>query len=113
VLFPDQTIEFALNYTDKEGDIQSHIFVEKLTQNCPASNFSELDSIPTSLPKQKDAKGEIDLTYAYGPNLGAEAIEEPQCQGQNDTCVFKFALTDLAGHTSDTVTSPVIVLIHR
>lgn len=113
ILPPDNTIEFQLNYTDKEGDIQSHIYVEKITQNCSASNFNELDSIPPNVPKIGDSKGEIDLDYAYGPNLGAEPLQEPQCQGQNDTCVFRFALTDLAGHTSDTITSPVIVLLHR
>ncbi len=113
ILAPNEEIEFQLNYTDKEGDIQSHIYVQKVTQNCAASNFSELDSIPSSVPTLKDSKGEIDLDYAYGPNLGPEPIGEPQCPGQNDTCVFRFALTDKAGHTSDTVTSPVVILLHR
>jgi hypothetical protein len=113
IIAPNSTIEFQLNYTDKEGDIQSHIWVQKLTRNCPASNFTETDSIPPNVPTQKNAKGEIDLDYAYGTIPGYESIQEPQCQGQNDTCVFRFALTDLAGHTSDTVTSSVVILVHR
>jgi hypothetical protein len=113
VLMPNGTIQFQLNYTDKEGDIQSHIYVQKITKNCSASDFSELDSIPKGVPTKANSKGEIDLDYAYGPNLGFIPIKEPQCQGQNDTCVFRFALTDLANHTSDTVTSPEIIIIKR
>jgi hypothetical protein len=45
--------------------------------------------------------------------LGYPLIKEPICPGQNDTCVFRFALNDKANNTSDTITSPQIVLIKR
>lgn len=113
VLYPNQVIEFQIEYTDKEGDIQNTLFVQKITSNCPASDFSSAYAVPSDVPKTPNAKGELDIRYAYGINLGYPSIAEPACPSQNDTCVFRFALTDKANNTSDTITSPQIVLIKR
>ena len=113
VLYPNQVIEFQIEYSDKEGDIQNVLYIEKITANCPASNFSSDYAISTSVPKLSNTKGELDIRYAYGINLGYPSIAEPACAAQNDTCVFRFALTDKANNTSDTITSPQIVLIKR
>ncbi len=112
-LYPNQTIVFSLHYTDREGDIQSTVYVQKITKNCEASNFESLYPIPSDVPKQSNAEGDIQVRYGYGVGLGFPAIKEPACPGQNDTCVFRFALNDVANNTSDTVTSPEIVLIKR
>ena len=112
-LSPNQSIVFTLHYTDKEGDIQSTLYVQKITKNCEASNFESLYAIPAEVPKQTNAEGDIQVRFGYGVGLGFPAIKEPACPGQNDTCVFRFALTDLANNTSDTITSPQIVLIKR
>ena len=113
VLNPNQLIEFQLEYTDKEGDIQNKLYIQKITSNCPASDFSTSYAIPSNVPKTPNSKGELDIRYAYGINLGYPSIAEPACPSQNDTCVFRFALTDKANNTSDTITSPQIVLIKR
>jgi hypothetical protein len=113
VLSPEQAIRFTLHYTDKEGDIQNTLFVEKIAQNCSDSHFAEAYQIPTDLPQQKDAEGDIIVTFGYGIDLGYPPIKEPACPGKNDTCVFRFALSDLQNNVSDTITSPQIVLIKR
>lgn len=112
-LYPDQIITFTLHYTDKEGDIQDSLYVQKITQNCDLSNFQELYQIPQSVPDQKNGEGDIVVTYGYGVSTGYPPIKEPACPGMNDTCVFRFALTDKQNNTSDTITSPQIVLIKR
>jgi hypothetical protein len=112
VLLPNQLLSFTLEYTDKEGDIQDSIYIEKRTSNCSNSDFGKLYALPTEIPKQRNTKGELEIRFAYGINLGYAAIKEPACQ-RNDTCVFRFALRDKAKNISDTVTSPQIVLIKR
>ena len=117
VLSPNQVIIFRLEYTDKEGDIQDTIYVEKLTRNCPASNFNQRYALPKDIPTQKNTKGEMEIRFAYGVNLGYPAIKEPACGTAttpiNDSCVFRFALKDKANNVSDTISSPEIVLIKR
>jgi hypothetical protein len=112
-LSAEQIIRFTLHYTDKEGDIQNKLYVQKITQNCSLSNFEDLYSIPADVPPQKDGEGDLVITYGYGVDLGYPPIKEPACPGQNDTCIFRFALTDKANNTSDTITSPQIVLLKR
>jgi hypothetical protein len=112
-LAPNQIIRFTMHYTDREGDIQDTLYVQKITQNCEASNFEAFYPIPSDVPPQKNGEGDIQVTYAYGVGFGYPAIKEPACPGQNDTCVFRFALGDVKGNTSDTISSPQIILIKR
>jgi hypothetical protein len=113
VLGPEQIIRFTLHYTDKEGDIQNTLYVQKITQNCDLSNFESAYQMPNNVPKQQNGEGDITVTFGYGVDLNVPPIKEPACPEQNDTCVFRFALTDLKSNTSDTITSPQIVLLKR
>lgn len=113
VLQPNQSIIFTLHYTDREGDIQDSLFVQKVTQNCENSNFQQLYPIPSDVPKQSNAEGDIQVRYSYGIGLGYPPIKEPACISQDDTCVFRFVLKDVEGNTSDTISSSQIILIKR
>lgn len=114
VLLPGQILVFTLEYTDKEGDINdSTLYIQKVAPNCDDSFFEFYYPMPTDIPDQPNSKGEIEIRFAYGINLGFPAIKEPACPGQNDTCVFKFVLHDKAGNASDTAVSSQIVLIKR
>jgi hypothetical protein len=113
ILAPEQAIKFTLHYTDKEGDIQNTLYVQKITQNCDLSNFESAYQMPTDVPTQQNGEGDITVTFGYGVDLNLPPIKEPACPGQNDTCVFRFALTDKQNNTSDTITSPQIVLLKR
>ncbi len=112
-LRPNEGIIFKFRFTDKEGDIQDSMFVQKVTKNCERSDFDALYPLPSDFPERRNSEGEIEVRYAYGSGFIYPPIAEPQCEGQNDTCVFRFALKDKAGNTSDTVSSPQIILIKR
>lgn len=108
VLDNGQVIRFTLSFTDKEGDLQDSIFIQKVPLNCAASTFTEILPIP-NFPTQANQKGEIEVSYGYNvPNF--PFIQTPQCP-RNDTCFFRFMLKDKAQNRSDTVNSDVIVII--
>ena len=109
VLSRFQIITFTLEYTDKEGDIQDSLYIEKSTVNCAASNSVQYYHMP-NVPEQRNAKGDIIVTYVYGSAPNYNPIKEPACQ-QNDTCFFKFVLKDKAGNASDTAVSSQVVLL--
>ena len=110
-----QLIEFVLRYTDKEGDIQKNIYLEEVTKvNCADNNFNTLYAIPQNLPEKPNSEGEILIQYIYGinsPTGRPPTYPGAGCQ-KNDTCFFRFALTDKADNTSDTITSPQIVFVY-
>lgn len=101
-------LQFTLAFTDAEGDISNSIYVEKQTSDCVNSNFTQSYPIP-KFPAIKNQKGEIIVTFGYNaepyPNI------PPMC-GKDETAVFRFALKDLAGNVSDTVTSPPITFFY-
>ncbi|MEP6514530.1 MAG: hypothetical protein ABJA79_11715 [Parafilimonas sp.] len=112
VLPIDQSIIFSIDYTDKEGDIQDSLVVIKKTFNCIMDSFTVFYPMPTDIPTQSNSQGEIQVRYSHGINLQYPDIGDPQCP-DNDTCVFKFVLSDKAGNISDTAYSPQIVIIKR
>lgn len=113
-----ETITFTLGYTDREGDIfgildntvDTCIYVEKDTRNCPASNFVAYFELPAA-PDEELSKGEIQVRFSRTPNTEFPPLGDPVCEEKNDSCVFRFVLRDREGNVSDTVSSPEIVLI--
>jgi len=111
----------TLKYRDKEGDIQDSIYVERHAVNC-TDTLRALYAIPSNVPKIKNGEGEIVISYSYGGDFPAfELIGDPVCglndppdaPKVNDTCIYRFALSDRAGNTSDTISSPPIVILKR
>lgn len=117
---PGENMVFTLKFTDKEGDIfgpldlifDTILYVEKITRNCPASDFSAYYELPDA-PDEDFSEGELLVRYSLFPATEFPAVKDPQCENRNDSCVFRFVLRDRAGNVSDTVTSPEIVLIDR
>ena len=101
-------LQMTLSFTDREGDTDS-LFIQKITPSCIASNYRDSFQLPVDLPKVKDQQGDIVVAYGYRVANYAP-IKEPQCLF-NDTCYFRFVLQDIAGHKSDTINSPSIVII--
>jgi hypothetical protein len=99
-------LQVILQLTDSEGDIGDSIWVRKLTTRCPSSNT--LDSgkyrIPSDVPRTKNMDAEIIFTFDY-----AFDGLQPACT-QPDTAIFSFWLKDLAGHVSDTASTPAIII---
>ena len=102
---------FTLTFTDAEGDISDSIYAEKIVPYCPESSVSQSYSVP-EFPTSKNERGDLTVTFGYNSSDPSYSNISPQCK-MNDTAVFRFAITDKAKHTSDTITTPPIVLIYQ
>ena len=105
-LFQGQDLRIRLNYYDKEGDLdQAPVFGEIVRLNLfpLGPNQDKIDTFITTLPEfpAKD-NGEISfqLPYSY---LKESTVE-------NDSLVFRFAVTDNAGNKSDTITTDMVII---
>lgn len=103
-------LNFKFNVTDKEGDIQDTMWVQKISFSC-----SDVGSFlfPYKVPDftgTKNLKVELDVNYSYGNLSGTYPIISG-CEQRDDSCYFKFWLKDNAGNVSDTVTSATIKLL--
>ena len=107
-LHPDEIIKFTLSFTDAEGDVIDTMYVEKVSLNCAASNFSDKSRIP-AFPTTKNLSGEILVSYSNGINNPGYITVASRCD-YNDSCYFRFMLKDKAGNKSDTVKSETIVI---
>jgi hypothetical protein len=105
-----QLVSFNFEVTDKEGDIQDTIFLQRISSaSCQDNNITTGYPMPET-PPQKFLKADISLVFSYrNPNPPLTQLEG--CSENNDTAVFKFWLKDKAGHVSDTATAPPIVLL--
>ena len=108
VLNRNETLTFVLEVTDAEGDIQDSIWVQEVPRNC-SGGFTSKYKMP-DFTAVKNLKGEINICYSYGVNLGCPTIT-PTCQNQNDSATFKFWIQDKAKNISDTISSEEVVLI--
>jgi hypothetical protein len=121
VINPGDDLIFTIGYTDREGDIQDTLYIQKNVLNCSKGSISFNDGarpIPGDVPQVKDSKGDIEVRYSRLPSAQYENLGDPQCTGVggvgvNDSCVYSFYLKDKAGHISDTVSSPIIVITAR
>lgn len=106
VIGPGGTLTVRLNFFDKEGDLnQGSILAMKvrLNQFPPISPIEfKADTFTYTIPDfPPKNNGEITFQAGYG--------DLDESQTKSDTIRFKFAVTDRAGNTSDTITSDVIV----
>ncbi|WP_276501889.1 hypothetical protein [Terrimonas pollutisoli] len=105
-LFPGQTLTIRINYFDKEGDLGGApvIGILKRLNLLPLGpDQDKADIFNTSLPEFPDkGSGEISFSLPYD-FLKESTIEE-------DTLIFRFAVTDRAGNNSDTITSDQVVI---
>jgi hypothetical protein len=110
--FPSQsTLNFKFNVTDKEGDIQDTLWVQKISllSICSSASWIGAYQVPDFTSK-KNLKVEMDINYCYKCGNSSYPIIDG-CEQRDDSCYFKFWLKDKAGNVSDTVTSPAIVLL--
>ena len=105
-----QVVTFNLEVTDKEGDIQDTIFLQRISSaSCQDQSIVSAYQMPAS-PPQKFLKADISLQFSYR-NPNPPLIQLEGCSQNDDTAVFKFWIKDKAGHISDTVQAPPIVLL--
>jgi len=99
----NESIRFTLSFTDADGDLTDNIFFKEVVPNCPADSVHADSYQLPPFPASKNQQGDIIVTLEYNSI-------PPQCNPQNDTATFRFALRDKAQHVSDTVSSPVIII---
>jgi len=96
-----------LNYFDKEGDLGKgtlYVFRKRLNKIPPNQDRPD-EPGPYVIPDFTNRdQGELRLEYRED-NFLSESTSE------NDTMVFRIAVTDRAGHTSDTLTTDQIVVL--
>ncbi len=103
---------FEIRFTDKEGDVQDTLWVQKISKVCPNSpgvQFISKNKVPdfTSVPNQE---GVLEIGFAYNANIGNYPVITG-CGNKTDTATFKFWLRDKAKNISDTLVSPPIILL--
>lgn len=109
---PGDLLLFQIEFTDKEGDIQDTLYVQKLSKVCPNENgvtFTSKNRVPDFTPTS-NLKGILEIGYGYNVNIsGYESMGS--CANKTDTAFFKFWLKDKANNVSDTITSQAIVVL--
>lgn len=103
-------LQVILEVTDAEGDLQDSIWIQQVVRNCSASGFISKYKFP-DFPQTKNLKGDINICFAYGTNLGCPTITGPKCTSQNDSSVFKIWIQDKAKNISDTITTDEVVVL--
>lgn len=98
------TLQFKFEVTDKEGDIQDTMWLEKNSFACGADGYLLSPNTVPNFTSSKDLKAELDINVTYGTDFGG-------CTNRDDSCYFRFWIKDKAGHVSDTVQSPTIKLL--
>ncbi|MES2005774.1 MAG: hypothetical protein V4450_14745 [Bacteroidota bacterium] len=103
---------FQIEFTDKEGDIQDTLWVQKVSRACPTSSGAQFLSpykVPNFTPTS-NLKGILEIGYGYNANVqGYQTITG--CNNRNDTGYFRFWLKDKAQNVSDTLVTQNIVFL--
>jgi hypothetical protein len=105
-------LNFQIEFTDKEGDIQDTLWVQKISKTCPntpGASFTTKYKVP-DFTAVKDLKGYFDINFVYYTS-GTQYVTISGCGTKNDSTYFKFVLKDKAQNVSDTLVSPIIALL--
>jgi len=105
-IFLGTTLTIRINYFDKEGDLSQAPIIgilKRLNIFPLPPTQDKVDTVKTNLPEfPKNDNGEISFSLSY------DFLKESTVE--NDTIMFRFAVTDKAGNTSDTVeTTPIVI----
>ena len=104
-IFPQGSqLQFKFDVTDKEGDIQDTMWLEKISYTCGEDGHILSPNTVPNFSARKDLKADIEIDVTYGVDLSG-------CPNRDDSCYFRFWIKDKGGHVSDTVQSPTIKLL--
>lgn len=105
-IFPGSALTVRMNYFDKEGDLSKApmIGILKRLNLFPLPPAQDkVDTFRNNLPEYpKNDNGEITFQLPY------DFLKESTTE--NDTIIFRFAVTDRAGNNSDTIETAQIVI---
>lgn len=105
-IFTGDIMTIRLDYFDKEGDLDGAPMIgilDRINLFPLAAGQDKADTFHNNLPNfPENEEGEISFQLDY-TFLKESTVE-------NDTLIFRFAVTDLAGNNSDTIDSDPIVI---
>lgn len=107
------TIEIELTVTDKEGDVEDSIFIDKVdaaTIPCPGNTLlQDIYKIP-DYPNEANQKVTFRIRYSTISVLGYGLLGGASCSPRKDTSFFRFVVSDKAGNKSKPVSTDPIAL---
>ena len=105
-IFQGDALIIRLNYFDKEGDLSKAPMIgilNRINLFPLAQGQDKVDTFRNNLPEfPKKENGEITFQLPF------DFLKESTVE--NDTLIFRFAVSDLAGNKSDTITTDQIVI---
>ena len=102
---------FTLTGTDKEGDIKDTLWVQRRSLVCPSlRSDSGIAYLLPDFPRNNGIDSKFVVTYNYG--VSVPPILDG-CTGLDDSSYFRFWIKDEQNNVSDTVQSPVLVLLNQ
>jgi hypothetical protein len=103
-------LEAKFEYTSKPGDIGGGTMLairNRLNQDSVLVGAGNTDTLPSQFPSfPTTPKAEIEYDIDW------QSLHEDS-NNLNDTIIMKYALIDAAGNSSDTISSPQIVILHE
>src|SRR5262245_25071329 len=76
VVGPGQQLIITLRYTDREGDIQNYLYIERNVANCIRDTIRDMQAIPADVPPNSNSQGDIIISYSYAPDFTYPGIGE-------------------------------------
>jgi hypothetical protein len=107
----DAVMQITLHFTDAEGDLPGQLFIQRLSNFCPADTFFKDSILLPEFPTTKNTEGDIIVSYSNGIIPGQYAMTDvPSICDDTTVCYFRFVLHDKAGNRSDTINSEEIAI---
>jgi len=106
-------VEFDLTVTDKEGDIQGKILIDKLDAPSPACQTNALPDLEYAIPdfpSSANQKVSVKIKFTDGSITGYANLRGNRCTNAEHIAVFRFRVVDKSGDTSVPVQSQAITL---
>ncbi|MDI9357676.1 MAG: hypothetical protein QM528_01880 [Phycisphaerales bacterium] len=113
IVATDAVVTAIINFTNNGRAIFDSIFIERISSVCPENvNVLESFKLP-SFNSNLFTKGQFDIYFSTSLISTPSYItfQLPKCSPKEDTSVFKIWITDIAGNTSDTVTTPPLYIL--
>ncbi|HXL56748.1 MAG TPA: hypothetical protein VN958_10850 [Chitinophagaceae bacterium] len=111
-IFPKGSVlSFTLTATDKEGDLKDTLWIQRISLVCPdLRNDSGIHYELPDYPKKNGLQTKFLVRYNYGnsipPNIDG-------CVSKDDSAYFRFWIKDDQNNVSDTVQSPLLILLNN
>ena len=106
-------VEFDLTVTDKEGDIQNQIIIDKLDAPAPACQTNAIPDLVYTIPdfpSEANQKINVKVKFSNTQISGYATLSGNACTSAPHVALFRFRIVDKTGDTSNAVQTEPITL---